>query len=40
MFLVPALAVIAAVSALMYAVYRLNLAQVCRALGIRRTGKP
>lgn len=34
--LLAALAVIAAVSALMYGVYRLTLAQVCRALGIRR----
>lgn len=34
--LLAALAVIAAVSALMVGVYRLTLAQVCRALGIRR----
>ena len=34
--LLAALAVIAAVSALLYAVYRLTLAQVCRTLGIRR----
>lgn len=34
--LLAALAVIAAVSALMYGVYRLTLAQVCRALDIRR----
>ncbi len=37
--LLAALAVIAAVSALMYAVYRLTLAQVCRALDIRENGK-
>ena len=36
--LLMALAVIAAVSALMYGVYRLTLAQVCRALKIRRAG--
>ena len=30
------LAVVAAVSALIYGVYRLTLAQVCRALDIRR----
>ncbi len=34
--LLAALAVIGAVSALMYGVYRLTLAQVCRALDIRR----
>ena len=34
--LLAALAVIAAVSALMYGVYRLTLAQVCGALGLRR----
>lgn len=34
--LLAALAVIAAVSALLYGVYRLTLAQVCRALDIRR----
>lgn len=34
--LLAALAVIAAVSALLYAVYRLTLAQVCRTLGVRR----
>ena len=36
--LLVALAVIATVSALMYGVYRLTLAQVCRALEIRRAG--
>lgn len=38
--LLAALAVIAAVSALLYAVYRLTLAQVCAALDIRRPGRP
>ena len=33
------LAVVAAVSALIYGVYRLTLAQVCRALEIRETDK-
>lgn len=36
--LLMVLAVVAAVSALMYGVYRLTLAQVCRALEIRRAG--
>lgn len=37
--LLACLLVIAAVSGLMYAVYRLTLAQVCRALGIRGTDR-